>query len=138
VQTLVVSRYPALASVDDFILLFLPPCGPYLTPLATRSLESDLLVSPLLGGPARHSLLRPLFTCTNANQAATHTCNTRPRVSSRLGQVSHTGCVVHKCARRGGTPAAAPTRRGEPPMPQDIRRHHLAAKPPTPPCMSPL
>jgi hypothetical protein len=26
-------------TVNDFILLFMPPCGPHLTPLATRSLE---------------------------------------------------------------------------------------------------
>jgi hypothetical protein len=26
-------------TVHDFILLFMPPCGPHLTPLATRSLE---------------------------------------------------------------------------------------------------
>jgi hypothetical protein len=31
----VVSRYPALAPVQDLVLLFLPPCGPHLTPLAT-------------------------------------------------------------------------------------------------------
>jgi hypothetical protein len=60
VQTPVVSRYPAPAQIDDFVLLFLPPCGPHLTLLATGSLESCLLVSPLLGGPARH---RP-FTLT--------------------------------------------------------------------------
>jgi hypothetical protein len=60
VQTPVVSRYPTPAPIDDFVLLFLPPCGPHLTPLATGSLDSSLLVSPLLGGPARH---RP-FTLT--------------------------------------------------------------------------
>jgi hypothetical protein len=54
VQTLVVSHYPASAPVHNFVLLFLPPCGPHLTPLATRSLKPSLLVSPLLGGPARH------------------------------------------------------------------------------------
>jgi hypothetical protein len=54
VETLVVSRYPAPAPVHDFVLLFLPPCGPHLTPLATESLKPSLLVSPLLGGPARH------------------------------------------------------------------------------------
>jgi hypothetical protein len=54
VQTLVVSRYPAPATIEDFVLLILPPRGPHLTPLATGSVESDLLVSPLLGGPARH------------------------------------------------------------------------------------
>jgi hypothetical protein len=59
VQTPVVSRYPAPAPVDDFVLLFLPSCGLHLTPLATGSLESGLLVSPLLGGPARHRPFMP-------------------------------------------------------------------------------
>jgi hypothetical protein len=31
--------------------------------------------------PQGINLSRPLFTCTNGNQAATYTCNTRPRVS---------------------------------------------------------
>jgi hypothetical protein len=31
-------------TVHDFILLFMPPCGPHLTPLATGSLERSLLV----------------------------------------------------------------------------------------------
>jgi hypothetical protein len=65
VQTLVVSRYPAPALVHDFVLLFLPPCGPHLTPLAAGSLESGLLVSPLLGGPARH---RPFATTLHLHQ----------------------------------------------------------------------
>jgi hypothetical protein len=34
--------------VHDFVLLFLPPCGPHLTPLATRSLEPAYLSSPHL------------------------------------------------------------------------------------------
>jgi hypothetical protein len=59
VQTPVVSLYPAPAPVHDFILLFSPPCGPHLTSLATGSLESGLLVSPLLGGPARHRPFAP-------------------------------------------------------------------------------
>jgi hypothetical protein len=58
-ETPVVSRYPAPSLVDDFVLLFLPPCGPHLTPLATGSLESGLLVSPLLGGPTRHRPFTP-------------------------------------------------------------------------------
>jgi hypothetical protein len=58
-QTSVVSRYPAPAPIDDFVLLFLPPCGPYLTPLATGSLELSQLVSPLLRGPARHRPFTP-------------------------------------------------------------------------------
>jgi hypothetical protein len=35
-------------TVHDFILLFMPPCGPHLTPLATGSLERSLLSSPHL------------------------------------------------------------------------------------------
>jgi hypothetical protein len=58
-RTPVVSRYPAPAPIDDFVLLFVPPCGPHLTPLATGTLESGLLVSPLLGGPARHRPFTP-------------------------------------------------------------------------------
>jgi hypothetical protein len=54
VQTPVVSRYPAPAPVHDFVLLFLPPCGPHSISLATGSLKPTLLVSPLLKGPARH------------------------------------------------------------------------------------
>jgi hypothetical protein len=65
VQTLVVCRYPAPAPVDDFVLLFLPPCGPHLTPLATGSLESGLLVSPLLRGPVRH---RPFAATLHQHQ----------------------------------------------------------------------
>jgi hypothetical protein len=59
VQTPIVSHYPAPAPVHDFVLLFLPPCVPQLTPLATGSLESGLLVSRLLRGPARHRPFAP-------------------------------------------------------------------------------
>jgi hypothetical protein len=59
VQTPVVSLYPAPAPVHDFVSLFLPPCGPHLTPLDTGSLEPSLLVSPLLGGPTRHRPFAP-------------------------------------------------------------------------------
>jgi hypothetical protein len=31
-------------AVHDIILMFMPPCGPHLTPLATGSLERSLLV----------------------------------------------------------------------------------------------
>jgi hypothetical protein len=58
-HTLVVSCHPTPTPVHDFVLLLLPPCGPYLTPLDTRSLEPSLLVSPLLGGPARHRSFSP-------------------------------------------------------------------------------
>jgi hypothetical protein len=79
VQTLVVSRYPAPAPVDDFVLLFLPPCGPHLTPLATGSLEPGLLVSPLLGGPVRH---RP-FTPTLHLHQRKSSCNLHLQYSAK-------------------------------------------------------
>jgi hypothetical protein len=37
-------------TVHDFILLFMPPCCPHLTPLATGSLEQSLLVFSTPGG----------------------------------------------------------------------------------------
>jgi hypothetical protein len=63
-------------TVHDFILLFLPPCGPHLTPLATGSLERSLLVFSTPGGLTGNDLSRLFFTCTNTSQAATCTCNT--------------------------------------------------------------
>jgi hypothetical protein len=94
-QPSVVSRYPTLASIDDFVLLFLPPCGPHLTPLATGSLESGLLSSE---APQGIDLSRPLFTCTNANQAATCTCNTWLRVSPHhvVNHSSQPGMTIHR------------------------------------------
>jgi hypothetical protein len=71
VQTPVVSHYPAPAPVHDFVLLFLPPCGPHLTPLATGSLKLSLLVSPLLGGPARY---RPFALALHLDQPKS-SCN---------------------------------------------------------------
>jgi hypothetical protein len=65
VQTPVVNRYPALTPVHDFVLLFLPPCGPHSTLLATGSLKPSLLVSPLLGGRARH---RPFTLALHLHQ----------------------------------------------------------------------
>jgi hypothetical protein len=63
-------------TVHDFILLFMPPCGPHLTPLATGSLERSLLVFSTPGGLTDDDLSHLFFTCTNTNQAATCTCNT--------------------------------------------------------------
>jgi hypothetical protein len=62
--------------VHDFVPLFLPPCGPHLTPLATGSLESSLLVFSTLGGLTDDDLSRLFFNCINTSQAATCTCNT--------------------------------------------------------------
>jgi hypothetical protein len=59
-----------------FILLFMPPCSPHLTPLATGSLERSLLVFSTPGGLTGDDLSRLFFTCTNTSQAATCTCNT--------------------------------------------------------------
>jgi hypothetical protein len=63
-------------TVHDFILSFLPPCGPHLTPLATESLEQSLLVFSTPGGLTGNDLSHLFFTCTNASRAATCTCNT--------------------------------------------------------------
>jgi hypothetical protein len=63
-------------TVHDFILLFMPPCGPHLTSLATGSLERSLLVFSTPGGLTGDNLSRLFFTCTKTSQAATCTCNT--------------------------------------------------------------
>jgi hypothetical protein len=48
--------------------------------------------------PQGIDLSRPLFTCTNANQAATCTCNTRPRVSQHhvVNHSSQPGATIHQ------------------------------------------
>jgi hypothetical protein len=91
----VMSRYPALTPIHDFILLFLPPCGHHSTALVTRSLKLSLLVSTVLGGI---DLSRSLFTYTNANQTATCTCNTWPRVSPHhvVNHSSQRGATIHR------------------------------------------
>jgi hypothetical protein len=63
-------------TVHDFILLFMPPCGPHLTLLATGFLDRSLLVFSTPGGLTGDDLSRSFFTCTNTSQAATCTCNT--------------------------------------------------------------
>jgi hypothetical protein len=60
----------------DFVPLFLPPCDPHLTPVATGSLEPSLLVFSTPGGLTGDDLSRLFFTCTNTSQATTCTCNT--------------------------------------------------------------
>jgi hypothetical protein len=54
-------------TVHNFILLFMPPCGPHLTPLATGSLERSLLVFSTRGGLTDNDLSRLFFTCTNTS-----------------------------------------------------------------------
>jgi hypothetical protein len=63
-------------TVHDFILLFMPPYGPHLTPLTTGSLEPSLLVFSTPGGLTGDDISRLFFTCTKTSQAETYTCNT--------------------------------------------------------------
>jgi hypothetical protein len=98
VQTPVVSRYPAPAPVHDFVLLFLPPCGPHLTPLTPSPSCQAYLSLHSSEAPQGIVLSRPFFTCTNANQAATCTCNTRPRVNPHhvVNHLSQPGETIHR------------------------------------------
>jgi hypothetical protein len=98
VQTPVVSRYPAPAPVVDFVLLFLPPCGPHLTLLATGSLESGLLVSLLLGGPTRHRPFAPTLHLHQRKSSRNMHLNTRPRVSPHhvVNHSSQPGATIHR------------------------------------------
>jgi hypothetical protein len=73
-STLVLRLYQE--TVQDFILLFMPPCGSHLTPLATMSVERSLLVFSTPGGLTGDDLSRLFFTCTITSQATTCTCNT--------------------------------------------------------------
>jgi hypothetical protein len=84
-------------TVHDFILLFMPPCGPHLTPLATWSLERNLLLFSTPGGLIGDDLSRLFFTCTNTSQAATCTCNTYPRISPHnvVNHSSHKEATIH-------------------------------------------
>jgi hypothetical protein len=98
VQTPVVSRYPAPAPVHDFVLLFLPPCGPHLTPLATGSLESGLLVSLLLGGPARHRPFAPTLHLHQRKSSRNLHLQYWPRVSPHhvANHSSQPGATIHR------------------------------------------
>jgi hypothetical protein len=85
-------------TVHDFVPLFLPPCGPHLTPLATGSLKPSLLVFSTPGGLTGDDLSRLFFTCTNNSQVATRTCNTLPRVSPHnvVNHSSHQETTIHR------------------------------------------
>jgi hypothetical protein len=61
-------------TVDDFVLLFLPPCDPLLTPSATGSLEPSLLVCSTPGGPQTwmfHACSSPALTQIKPKPAPT-------------------------------------------------------------------
>jgi hypothetical protein len=98
VQTPIVSRYLAPAPVHDFVLLFLPPCGPHLTPLPPSPSSQAYFSLHSSKAPQGIDLSCPLFTCTNANQVATCTCNTRPRVSPHhvVNHSSQPGSTNHQ------------------------------------------
>jgi hypothetical protein len=85
-------------TVHDFILLFMPPCGRHLTPLATGSLERSLLVFSTPGGLTDNDLSRLFFTCTNTSQATTCPCNTLPRISPHnvVNHSSHKEATIHR------------------------------------------
>jgi hypothetical protein len=95
-STLVLRLYQE--TIHDFILLFMPPCGPHLTPLATGSLERSLLVFFTPGGLTGNDLSRLFFTYTNTSQAATCTCNTWPRISPHnvVNHSSHKEATIHR------------------------------------------
>jgi hypothetical protein len=85
-------------TVHDFILLFMPPCGPHLTALATGSLERSQLVFSTPGGLTGNDLSCLFFTCTNTSQAATCTCNTYPRIIplNVVNHSSHKEATIHR------------------------------------------
>jgi hypothetical protein len=85
-------------TVHDFILLFMQPCGPHLTLLATGSLEWSLLVFSTPGGLTGDDLSRLFFTCTNTSQATTFTCNTKPRINPHnvANHSSHQEVTIHR------------------------------------------
>jgi hypothetical protein len=84
-------------NVHDFILLFTPPCGPHLTPLATGSLERSLLVFSTPGGLTGDDLSSLLFTCTNTSEAATY-----PAILSQES-VHTTLSITHHTRKRPST-----------------------------------
>jgi hypothetical protein len=103
VQTPFVSRYPAPAPVHDFVLLFLTPCGPHSTPLATGFVEPSLLVFPLLGCPAMHRPFALALHLHQRNQAATCTYNTQLRVCP-YHNVNHSSQPVATIHRSSDAP----------------------------------
>jgi hypothetical protein len=81
---------PCIGSDRRLCLAFLPPCGPHLTPLATGSLESVLLVSPLLGGPARH---RPFAPTLHLHQCKS-SCNLHLQYSAKSQSTPHCQSLI--------------------------------------------
>jgi hypothetical protein len=108
VQTPVVSRYPAPAPIHNFLLLFLPPCGPHLIPFGHRVHWAK---PTCLSTPRRPSKSKTFCACcspapTQIKPQPTPvillkkncTCNTRPRVNPHhvVNHSSHQGTTVHR------------------------------------------
>jgi hypothetical protein len=87
--------------------------------------------------PQGTDLSRPLFTCTNANQAATCTCNTQPRFSPHhiVNHSSQPGATIHRSSD-------APVLNGERALPIAFGRepppHAATVGPTTLPYLPPL
>jgi hypothetical protein len=82
---------PCTGSCPRLRLAFHATMRPALDPNGHRVLHSS-------DAPQGIDLLRSLFTCTNANQAATCTYNTRPRVSPHhiVNHSSQLGATIHR------------------------------------------
>jgi hypothetical protein len=121
-------------TVHDFILLFMPPYGPHLTPLATGSLEQSLLVFSTPGGHTGDDLSRLFFTCTNTSQAATCTCNTLPRISPHnvVNHSSHKQATIHRSSNHtwSSDDNRRDERRRDEPQPEDCRDERDLPPPP--------
>jgi hypothetical protein len=87
-STLVLRLYQE--TVHDFILPFMPPCGPHLTPLATGSLERSLLVFSTLGGLTGDDLSRLFFTYTNPSPQPAPAILSQESVHTTLSITHHT------------------------------------------------
>jgi hypothetical protein len=117
-------------------LLFMPPCGPHLTPLATGFLEQSLLVFSTPGGLTGDDLSRLFFTCTNTSQAATCTYNTLPRISPHnvVNHSSHKEATIHRSSNHTWSSDAQEhtmnTKNPRPTGPTQTVRTYQAACPP--------
>ena len=103
--------------VPDLVLLFLPACGPHLIPSATGSLEPSLLVLSSPGRSLRHGPFALVLHLHHANQAATCTCNTRPRVSPH-------NVVNHSSLRSDHPLVLGPHRSSISPLMSALTTHH--------------
>jgi hypothetical protein len=88
---------PCTGSDRRLHLAFLATRRPTLHPAGHRVSSQAYLSLHSSEAPQGIDLSRPLFTCTNTNQAATCTCNTWPRVSPHhvVNHSSQPGATIH-------------------------------------------